>query len=116
MTDAELVALLWARERMATRCEENGFPELAESYRRGYRDESLLAKWVDWSGAPSCRAGAAASAERIKELETNVEDLVASLEAALAAGHRPWVQEARDLIAKVRSQHAARNPLKESDQ
>ena len=34
-------AILWARERMATRCDEDGFPDLAEGYRRGDRDEAL---------------------------------------------------------------------------
>ena len=54
--------------------------------------------------------------ERIKVLEAIVAELEASLEAALATGHRPWVQEARALIAKVRGQRAARALLKEADQ
>ncbi|MFN8993414.1 MAG: hypothetical protein ACK5X3_07115, partial [Pseudomonadota bacterium] len=38
---ADWRARKWARNRMATRCDEDGFPEVAETYRRGYRDESL---------------------------------------------------------------------------
>jgi hypothetical protein len=65
------------------------------------------------------RAGQAASAERIKALEEDARympELLAALEAALQPGYTPWVQTARALVAKVRSQHAARNPLKETDQ
>ncbi|MCA6254966.1 MAG: hypothetical protein IM665_07895 [Phenylobacterium sp.] len=72
-------ALLWARERMATRCDEDGFPDVAESYRRGYRDESLREDFEAY------RAGAAESADREEELEARV----AELEAALAKANEP---------------------------
>jgi|GEM_PF-4348938 len=60
---ADWRARKWARERMATRCEEDRFPDVAESYRRGDRDESLR------DDIEAYRAGQAASAERIKALE-----------------------------------------------
>ena len=56
-------ALLYAREHWATICDEDGFPEVAEAYRRGVKDEVLA------TDALFYRAGAAAYAERIKELE-----------------------------------------------
>ena len=64
-------AILWARERMATRCDEDGFPEVAEAYRRGDRDEFLR------DDIEAYRAGAAASAARIKPslLEARVAEL-----------------------------------------
>ena len=56
-------ALLWARERWATMCKQAGFLGVAKTYRRGDRDERLS------DDANAYRAGAAASAERIKALE-----------------------------------------------
>ncbi len=38
---ADWRARKWARKRMATRCDEDGFPDVAEAYRRGDRDEFL---------------------------------------------------------------------------
>ena len=77
MTEAD-EALLWARERMATRCEENGFPELAESYRRGDRDESLREDFEAY------RAGAVASSDREEELEAKVAELEADAPSSLS--------------------------------
>jgi hypothetical protein len=71
-------ALLWARKRMATRCDEDYFPEVAEAYRRGYRDEFLR------DDIEAYRAGAAASADRIKELEARVEELEWALLGTIA--------------------------------
>ena len=65
-------AMLYAREHWATICDEDGFPEVAEAYRRGVNDEALA------TDALFYRAGAAAYAERIKELE-----------AALAKANEP---------------------------
>jgi hypothetical protein len=76
---ADWRARKWARNRMATRCDEDGFPEVAESYRRGYRDESLREDFEAY------RAGAAESADREEELEARV----AELEAALAKANEP---------------------------
>jgi hypothetical protein len=59
------------------------------------------------------------AANRIKALEEDARympELLASLEAALQPTYTPWVRVARALVAKVRSQHAARNPLKEANQ
>jgi len=72
-------AMLWARDRMAIRCQEDGFPEVAEAYRRGDRDEFLR------DDIEAYRAGAAASADREEELEARV----AELEAALAKADEP---------------------------
>ena len=60
-------ALLWAREHWATICDEGGFPDEAEAYRRGVKDESLAADALFY------RAGQAASAERIKALEERLK-------------------------------------------
>lgn len=72
---ADWRARKWARERMATRCQEDGFPEVAEAYRRGDRDEFLR------DDIEAYRAGAAASADRIKELEAEVRELMDALNA-----------------------------------
>ena len=72
-------ALLCAREHWATICDEDGFPEVAEAYRRGDRDEFLR------DNIEAYRPGSAASAARIKELEARV----AELEAALAKANEP---------------------------
>ena len=61
-----------------------------------------------------------AYAEWIAALEDDARympELIAALEAALGIGpkHQPWVQFARALLAEIRSQHAARNLLKEAD-
>ena len=56
-------ALLYAREYWATICDEDGFPDEAQCYRRGENDEYLA------DDAHFYRAGQAASAERIKALE-----------------------------------------------
>jgi hypothetical protein len=86
---ADWRARKWARERMATRCQENGLPELAESYRRGYRDESLR------EDVEAYRAGAAASADREEILEARV----AELEAALAKANEPkWFYRADEAV------------------
>jgi hypothetical protein len=76
---ADWRARKWARERMATRCQEDGFPEVAEAYRRGDRDEFLR------DDIEAYRAGAAESADREEELEARV----AELEAALAKANEP---------------------------
>ena len=68
MSDAD-EALLWARECWATMCEQASFSGVAKTYRRGDRDERLR------DDANAYRAGAAASAERIKELEARVAEL-----------------------------------------
>jgi len=73
---ADWRARKWARERMATRCQEDGFPEVAESYRRGYRDENLREDFEAYL------AGAAASEARIKALEAEVQELKGALTAA----------------------------------
>ena len=77
--DREWMARYWARERMATRCQEDGFPEVAEAYRRGDRDEFLR------DDIEAYRAGAAASADREEELEARI----AELEAALVKANTP---------------------------
>ena len=67
-------ALLYARKHWATICDEDGFPEVAEAYRRGVSDEVLA------TDALFYRAGAAASADRVAELEAKVAELEAALE------------------------------------
>jgi len=109
-------ALLYARERAKRR-----FSALSTAGRAicaqidaGKHDGKL-----EVAEAQAYRAGQSASAERIKALEEDARympELLAALEAALQPGYTPWVQAARALVAKVRSQHAARNPLKEADQ
>lgn len=56
-------ALIWARERAAAECDEDGFPIFAEEHRAGKHDHFLTRE------AHAYRAGQAASAERIKALE-----------------------------------------------
>ena len=56
-------ALLYAREHWATICDEDGFSDEAEAYRRGLCDKTLV------TDALFYRAGAAASEARIKALE-----------------------------------------------
>jgi len=70
---ADWRARKWARERMATRCEEDRFPEVAEAYRRGDRDEFLRDDIEAYS------AGAAESADREEILEARVAELEAAL-------------------------------------
>ena len=66
-------ALLWARENMAKWCEENDEHQLAQTYRSGAEDIRLIDEVRGY------RAGAAASADRIKELEARVAELEAAL-------------------------------------
>jgi hypothetical protein len=72
-------ALLWAREHWATICDEDGFPDEAEAYRRGVQDESLAADALFY------RAGQAASAKRIKALEGALKDSVTAMRLLLDA-------------------------------
>ena len=90
-------ALLWAREHWATICDEDGFPEVAEAYRRGDRDESLR------DDIEAYRA--AASAARIKALEDEVRDAIAYIEF-----QRPDAVNFDHLISKFTAL------LKEADQ
>jgi hypothetical protein len=84
---ADWRARKWARKRMATRCEEDRFPEVAEAYRRGDRDEFLRDE------IEAYLAGAAASSDREEILEARV----AELEAALAKADEPeWFHSAED--------------------
>ena len=93
-------ALLCAREHWATICDEDGFPEVAEAYRRGVNDEVLA------TDALFYRAGSAASAERIKELEARVaepdrhNDVGAGMVIAAALIVRVWGQtvEAEEIL------------------
>jgi len=71
--------MLWARDRMAIRCQEDGFPEVAEAYRRGDRDEFLR------DDIEAYRAGAAESADREEELEARVAELEAALKDSVTA-------------------------------
>lgn len=97
-------ALLHAREHWATICDEDGFPEVAEAYRRGVNDESLA------TDALFYRAGAAASAERIKELEAELKDTeqdlhdysveLGRLTSALNKGHRESVLIGQQMSAE----------------
>ena len=112
---ADWRARKWARERMATRCDEDGFPEVAETYRRGYRDESLREDFEAY------RAGAAESADREEILEARVKELEAALREV--AGDLEAEIKARaegDLLRRVERDlepvWKARALLKESDQ
>ena len=62
-------ALLWAREDAAAEWEKDGFSDLASKCRSGKYDPSLA------QDAYAYRAGQAASAARIKELEARVAEL-----------------------------------------
>jgi NTP pyrophosphatase (non-canonical NTP hydrolase) len=75
MTNEELDE---ARERMATRCDEDGFPEVAQAYRRGDRDEFLR------DDIEAYLAGAAASADREEILEARVAELEADAPLSLS--------------------------------
>ena len=87
MSDAD-EALLRAREHWATVCDADGLPDVAESYRRGYRDEFLRTEAESYRAEA---AQAAASAERIKELEARVAELEWALlgMTAAAQNHLP---------------------------
>jgi hypothetical protein len=76
---ADWRARKWARNRMATRCDEDRFPEVAEAYRRGDRDEFLR------DDIEAYRAGAAESADREEELEARVAELEAALKDSVTA-------------------------------
>lgn len=113
--DREWMARYWARERMATRCQEDGFPEVAEAYRRGDRDEFLR------DDIEAYLAGAAASADREEELEARVAELEGALrevaddleaEIKARAGNDLPRRVERDLEPVSR----ARALLKEGDQ
>ena len=67
-------ALLYAREHWANICDEDGFSDEAEAYRRGVKDESLA------TDALFYRAGAAASEARIKALKEALRDALPQLE------------------------------------
>jgi len=86
---ADWRARKWARKRMATRCEEDRFPEVAEAYRRGDRDEFLRDE------IEAYLAGAAASSDREEILEARV----AELEAGLVKANEPeWFYRADDAV------------------
>jgi len=90
---ADWRARKWARKRMATRCDEGGFPDLAESYRRGDRDESLR------EDVEAYRAGAAASSDREEELDRH-NGVGAGMVIAAALIVRVWGQtvEAEEIL------------------
>lgn len=72
-------ALLWARER-AAKWQDEGGGEAGPAYRRGGLD-FLLGEEVE-----GYLAGAAASADRIKELEARVAELEAALRPSMWVG------------------------------
>ena len=90
---ADWRARKWARKRMATRCEEDRFPEVAEAYRRGDRDEFLR------DDIEAYRAGAAASADREEELDRH-NGVGAGMVIAAALIVRVWGQtvEAEEIL------------------
>ena len=73
-------ALLYAREHWATICDEDGFPEVAEAYRRGDRDEFLR------DDIEAYRAGAADAVDGVAELEARVAELEAALRPSMWVG------------------------------
>lgn len=110
MTDAD-EALLYAREHWATICDEDGFPDVAEAYRRGLNDEVLA------TDALFYRAGAAASADREEDLEAALKPLAALAEKI---GTKPkdescWCGQDGAVI-RFGDIRRARALLKESDQ
>jgi hypothetical protein len=94
---ADWRARKWARNRMATRCDEDFFPEVAEAYRRGDRDEFLRDE------IEAYRAGAAASADREEELEARVAELEAALTEAKTPSHFVnWSDEGGDFCTDIK--------------
>ena len=97
---ADWRARKWARKRMATRCDEDYFPEVAEAYRRGDRDEFLR------DDIEAYRAGAAASADREEELEARVAELEAEVQelkgALTAASLFATPQAAQNILALLK--------------
>lgn len=65
--DTEWMARYWARERLATRCQEAGFPDVAETYRRGDRDELIR------DDVEAFRAGVRFVREQMPDLKDAVE-------------------------------------------
>jgi hypothetical protein len=97
-------ALLYVREHWATICDEDGFPDEAQCYRRGENDEYLA------DDAHFYRAGQAASAERIKALEVAMRDVVEDYDWVQGGpGDRDWNVLDNTIIR-------ARALLKEADQ
>lgn len=119
---ADWRARKWARKRMATRCEEDRFPQVAEAYRRGDRDEFLR------DDIEAYRAGAAASADREEELEAKVAELEWALLETIAevSNHLPDSAKQHNLQAALKAlkrsesfpcatEAEARSMLKEGD-
>ena len=74
-------ALLWARKWWAARCERLGLASLSQVYLRGDRDAHIADE------ADAYRAGAAASADRIKALEAEnaaLQDLAGRLRVEMS--------------------------------
>jgi hypothetical protein len=86
-------AMLWARDRMAIRCQEDGFPEVAEAYRRGDRDEFLR------DDIEAYRADAVASSDSEEELDRH-NGVGAGMVIAAALIVRVWGQtvEAEEIL------------------
>jgi hypothetical protein len=79
-------ALLSVRRYWATICDEDGFPDEAERYRRGENDQTLV------NDADFYRAGQAASADRIKALEEAIRRLLAASEPVETYTHEVAVR------------------------
>lgn len=86
-------ALLWAREQCATDCDERGFSHVAERYRRGAYDNLFE------GDAHAYRAGAAASAGRIKALEAALDQICDLLSDAMQADCENGVQSLNEAAA-----------------
>ena len=91
-------ALLWARER-AARWQDEGGGEAGPAYRRGDLD-FFLGDEVE-----GYRAGSAASAERIKELEARVAELEWALLETIAevSNHLPDSAKQHNLQAAIKA-------------
>ena len=97
---ADWRARKWARKRMATRCDEDGFPDVAEAYRRGDRDEFLRDEIEAYC------AGVAESADREEILEARVAELEAEVQelkgALTAASLFATPQAAQNILALLK--------------
>ena len=97
-------ALLWAREYLASLCDEDDEPDAAKLYRSGANDDL-----VDFS-AETYRAGQAASAGTIKALKEALREVIEDYDWVQGGpGDRDWNVLDNTIIR-------ARALLKEADQ
>ena len=114
-------AMLWARENLASRCDEDDDPKGAKLYRSGDLDDL-----IDLT-PEAYRAGRAASAERIKALEEAIREATGVLDGFAGLTVDQWDDDVaesgiaawmviREALKTVVVSGLNRTLLKEADQ